>query len=123
MRWTTAAAIAWLALSACERGAPTPPEGGAPPVSRAEAAVLFARHCAICHGDKGDGQGPRRASLFRKPPDFRSPGWREGKSASKLRDVIRHGIPGSDMPAWPSLEPAQIAGLADYVLGLGSAEP
>jgi hypothetical protein len=33
--------------------------------------------------------------------------------------VIREGRPGSDMPAWKSLEAAEVAGLAEYVLWLG----
>jgi mono/diheme cytochrome c family protein len=117
-RWL-AAAILLLALSACDR------EGGrgrvvaAIPAEQAEA--LFMDKCAICHGEKGDGRGPRRASLFARPPDFRQPSWREGKSLSDVRTAIREGRPGSDMPAWKGLDEAEVAGLAEYVVGLGAS--
>lgn len=114
---TAALAIAWLALSACE------PTGEAPepvtPVSRDVAADLYQRHCAICHGESGDGHGPRRGSLFRKPPDFRDPSWRADQTVSGVRRAIREGVPGSDMPSWKRLSAAEIAGLARYVLSLG----
>jgi mono/diheme cytochrome c family protein len=114
-------AIASLALSACSReetGAPAVPEGER--VSAERAAGLYARHCAICHGDDGDGRGPRHASLFRKPRDFRDPRWREERTPAEVRAAIRDGRPGSDMPAWGSrLDEAEIAALAEYVLGFG----
>jgi mono/diheme cytochrome c family protein len=115
---TAAAAIAWLALSACsreEREAPAPAAGE--PVSAERAAELYARHCAICHGESGDGRGPRRASLFRHPRDFRDPAWREDRTPAEVRAVIRDGVPGSDMPAWGGrLDGAEVAALAEHVL-------
>ena len=36
------------------------------------AAQLFNRHCAACHGPKGDGQGPAAYLLSPKPRDFTS---------------------------------------------------
>lgn len=116
IRWITTLA-AWLALSGCEPSSEAPPSE--PAVAREVAADLFARNCALCHGENGDGNGPRRASLFRKPPDFRSALWRESRSAADLRRAIRDGLPTSDMPAWSRLGEAAIAGLADYVLSLG----
>jgi mono/diheme cytochrome c family protein len=112
------AAIASLALLSCEPG------GGGPPaeaVPRAQARALYLERCAICHGRHGDGRGPRRGSLFAKPPDFRAPAWRRGRSPAEVRTVIRQGRPGTDMPAWKTLSDAEVAGLAEYVLSLGSA--
>ena len=113
-RWIPATTIASLALSACE------PEATGPvmvtPVSPERAAVLFSQHCSICHGQRGDGQGARRRSLFRKPPDFRDPAWAATRSPASLRQAIRQGIPGSDMAAWTQLSDAEVAGLAEHVL-------
>jgi len=122
-RWITAAAIASLALSGCSRedGAAVSPETGA--VSSEHAAELYARHCALCHGERGDGQGPRHGSLFRKPRDFRDPVWREGRTAAQVRAAIRDGIPGTDMPSWRRLDDAEIAALADHVLAFGARRP
>jgi len=86
-------------------------------ISRAQTEAVYLRDCAICHGEKGDGQGPRRGSLFNKPPDFRRLAWRRGKTLAEVRSAIRKGRPGSDMPAWKNLDEADVAGLAEYVLG------
>lgn len=113
-----ASTILLLALSACEPAGPAPDESGAAaaiPPQQAEA--LYLDKCALCHGRQGDGHGPRRGSLFAKPPDFRQPSWRRGRSLREIRQLIREGRPGSDMPAWKSLGPEQVAGLAEHVLG------
>jgi len=115
IRWL-ASAILPLVLSACEAG-----EGAVPAISRARAEAVYRERCAICHGEAGDGRGPRRGSLYRKPPDFRQPAWRHGKSLAEVRQVIREGRPGSDMPAWKSLDAEEIAGLAEYVLAFGES--
>jgi mono/diheme cytochrome c family protein len=117
--WSLGAILALL-LSGCEpmdRPSHTPRA-----VPRAEAAALFARHCSICHGEHGDGQGPRRGSLHDKPPNFRLSGWQVGTTLSDIRQSIRHGRPGTDMPAWKTLSDEEIAGLAEYVVWLGTAQ-
>jgi mono/diheme cytochrome c family protein len=108
-----------LALSGCEPGPADRDAAPGPTISRAEAAALFAEHCVICHGERGDGQGARRGSLYNKPPDFRSHRWRCATSASEVGDAIREGVPVSDMPPWRRLGDDAIRGLADYVLALG----
>src|SRR5262245_34339429 len=51
-----------------------PPGAGpreAPPVDRvAQGKELFDNHCAACHGEKGDGNGPAARFLYPKPRDF-----------------------------------------------------
>jgi high-affinity iron transporter len=120
-RWITVLPIAWLVLSGCEPG--TRPSGGEPAVSPEVAAKLFANHCAICHGENGDGHGPRRPSLYRKPPDFRDESWRSARTVAQVEEVIRDGVPGSDMPSWKRLGDPAVAGLAQYVLDLGAGRP
>jgi len=110
IRWL-APVILSLAFLACEPG-----EHAVAAVSKAQAEAVYLQSCAICHGVKGDGHGPRRGSLYRKPPDFRRPAWRRGKSLDEVRSVIRDGRPGSDMPAWKSLNDAEVAGVAAYIL-------
>ena len=119
MRWLLPG-ILLLAFSACDGGESARGVDSAA-ISAARARTLYLAKCAICHGERGDGQGPRRGSLFRKPPDFRRPAWRQGKSLAELRSAIREGRPGSDMPAWKTLDDAEIAGLAAYVAGLAEA--
>jgi len=40
--------------------------------SIAEGKALFAEHCAVCHGRRGDGDGPAAATLQPRPPDLRA---------------------------------------------------
>jgi mono/diheme cytochrome c family protein len=115
-RWLVPA-ISLLALSGCEPSGEPP--GGSPieSIPAAEAAALYRQNCSICHGESGDGHGPRRGSLYNKPPDFRQPYWRRDRAAAEIRSLIRNGRPGTDMPAWKSLDEREIAGLAEHVLG------
>src|SRR5947208_1679330 len=53
-------------------------------------ASLFTAHCAGCHGDDGSGGGHGPAIVG--PTHQRPP-----------REVIVNGVPGSAMPAFPSL--------------------
>ena len=46
--------------------APGKTAGGGP------AADLYARHCAACHGETGDGRGPASRHLFPRPRDLRN---------------------------------------------------
>jgi mono/diheme cytochrome c family protein len=116
-RSLTAALVTLLALSACDAGV-APPAVEA--ISPERAAALYRDSCAICHGASGDGRGPRRRSLHTKPPDFRQASWRRDASQSGVRSVIRDGLPGTDMPAWKTLDASEVAGLAEYVLDLAA---
>jgi mono/diheme cytochrome c family protein len=109
-----------LALSACDAAGPEP---AAAPSLDAEALArgraLFLDRCAICHGERGDGRGPRHASLARRPANFRSPLWRASADPERVRRAIRNGVPGTDMPPWIRLGEQAVEDLTAYVLGLG----
>jgi DMSO reductase family type II enzyme heme b subunit len=70
---------------------------------------LYARHCAACHGDRGDGRGIAAAFLFPKPRDFRAGKFRLVSTANNvptrddLQAVLLRGMPGSAMPSWAHL--------------------
>jgi len=87
--------------------------------ARAHGAVLFAEHCALCHGSKGEGQGQRRAGFASRAADFTSSAWRNDATASQVFETIHNGKPGTSMPAWRSLSDDDIADLTAYVLSLG----
>lgn len=76
----------------------------------ARGRALYQTHCAVCHGPKGEGDGPGVASTPLKPPSFRDAGmvammspaywyWRvsEGGTVEPFRSR------GSTMPAWKSV--------------------
>src|SRR5262249_3196497 len=65
--------------------------------------LLFERHCAACHGEKGDGNGVAARFLNPKPRDFTKPSFRLvtttnlKPSDDDLMNVITRGMPGSAM--------------------------
>lgn len=80
--------------------------------------VLFVQYCAFCHGERGDGHGPRSANLSSDPRDFTESSWRDGTSARKTFFAIREGVRGTAMPSWKSLSQDDCWDLAAYVLSL-----
>ena len=119
MRIASWATLAWLALSGCDAAGPQPAGSIPDPAALARGRLLFLEHCALCHGARGDGQGPRRGSLSRPPPDLRSPLWRSGQRPQQVRRAIRDGRPGTDMPPWQRLGEQALDDLTSYVLALG----
>jgi high-affinity iron transporter len=107
MRRTWLAGALAFALSACERDVPAAYRSAAVPVARLSdpaarerGARLFARHCALCHGERGDGRGVRRLGLSTPPRDLTDPRWQGRTSPLKMFAVLREGVPGTAMPAW-----------------------
>ena len=78
-----------------------------------DGAELFARHCAVCHGDKGTGGVGTPLAL---------PSFLQSVDDDFLRKTIRLGRPGRVMPAFPRLSDAQLNALVGYIRGW-SGEP
>jgi len=86
---------------------------------------VYAKYCAQCHGDKGDGQGPAAAHLMPKPRDFTSGKFKLRTTPSgalptddDLRRVVRRGMPYTSMPAWPKLSDSEVDEVLRYVKSL-----
>jgi len=114
----------WLAmllvLSACEPAEPLAPAGFDAPEARARGRELFLRHCAICHGEHADGQGPRRGSLTPPPASFRDPSWRERTTPGRVHRIVREGVRGTPMPPWKVvLDEQQTWDVVAFLLGVG----
>jgi DMSO reductase family type II enzyme heme b subunit len=97
--------LATFALIACGTlAAPAFSQSG----DKVKGAEIYARRCAWCHGEKGDGQGPGAARLVPPPRDFtfglykiKSSGFDEiGAREDDLVRMIRDGMPGTSMPGW-----------------------
>ena len=88
--------------------------------------ALYRRHCAVCHGIAGRGDGPAAGLLSPPPRDFTAGVYKfrstPAGSPPSLEDVvgtIRQGLPGTSMAAYaPILSPGEIEGLARFVLSL-----
>lgn len=80
----------------------------AKPGDKAKGAEIYAKRCAWCHGEKGDGQGPGAARLVPPPRDFtfglykiKTSGLDDiGAREEDLARMIRDGMPGTAMPGW-----------------------
>jgi cytochrome c oxidase cbb3-type subunit 2 len=87
-----------------------------------EGAPLYNHHCALCHGPVGHGDG-KLAPLFAKRPANLDLGpfiWTPSGPdlETRVARVIKHGIPGTDMPGHETLGDAEVTALARYVLYL-----
>lgn len=94
-------------------------ESESPMMARGRA--LFAKQCAICHGDQGDGQGKFAYLMNPRPRNFK-----QGKfkltttqnliaSDDDLLRTISRGMPGSAMPPWGHLPPADLRALVAFI--------
>ncbi len=67
--------------------------------SIADGRQLYATHCAACHGQTGQGEGPAAAGLRRRPANLMEPHLAQ-HTAGDLFWWISHGITGSGMPGF-----------------------
>ena len=85
---------------------------------------LFARHCAVCHGDDGGGNGRAARHLYPRPKNLRFGSFRIVStlngfpSRRDLENTIRRGMPGTSMPPFEDLSTNEIAELAEKVICL-----
>jgi len=89
--------------------------------SLAGADQLYAVSCAVCHGTSGDADTERARALDPVPPRFRDPARRADLSPFRVYNALTFGVPGTAMPSFDGLSPAERWDLAFYVLRLGHA--
>lgn len=83
---------------------------------------VFNRFCASCHGFDGKADTPTARAIEPKPRDFTAAHFKHKLSAGdalptdqELGKVIRNGVPGTGMPAWPNLDTAELDAVIQYV--------
>jgi len=95
--------FAWLAMCPVVGAAQTIP-------------ALYQEHCAVCHGENGDGKSRARYGLNPPPRDFSSARAWDELTPERMRTSIRYGRPGTGMVAWEKkLGADQIDGLVDFI--------
>lgn len=86
------------------------PPGADLPADASLGQQVYAKHCQVCHGPDGRGNGPAAPSLIPHPRDFTAgqfkykttaPG--QPPSDDDLRQTIRDGLTASAMPYWKDL--------------------
>lgn len=71
---------------------------------------LYEGHCSLCHGQTGTGG---------KGPNLAQPTLRHAPDEKRLAEVIKQGIPGTEMPGAWQLTDREAHQTAGYVLSLG----
>lgn len=120
-----------LAISAASCGeSPIEPSGTPPQAASVipEVAVaprveltgpeVFSQHCALCHGEAGDGQG---LVVFDKPArSFVQGAFSFGNTTEALFRTVSSGIGGTPMPGFREvLSEAERYAVVEHVIGLG----
>lgn len=78
--------------------------------------AFYMSNCATCHGNTGDGRGPRAYFINPKPRNFLHPAARADLNRPALFNAISAGKLGTEMPAWSKvLTPQEIANVAEFV--------
>lgn len=77
---------------------------------------FYMANCATCHGEKGDGKGPRAYFINPKPRNFLEPAARSAFNRPLLFEVVSKGKVGTEMPAWNKvLSDREIANVSEFV--------
>ncbi len=115
--------MAWM-NGAELKARPAKPEPALDASMRSVGEYLYSRHCAVCHGAKGDGNGPRATELSPSPRDFTKGVYRFRSTPSgalptdeDLWKVISDGLHGTAMVPWVSLSENERWALVAYLEG------
>jgi cytochrome c oxidase cbb3-type subunit 3 len=77
---------------------------------------LFQQNCAFCHAADGTARNWIGSFMQPHPRDLTSSRAMSGMTRTRLRAVIRDGLPGTSMPAWKSvLSEQQVEDVIAYV--------
>ncbi len=89
--------------------------------SLARGQALFAKQCAICHGDTGDGAGKFAYLMNPRPRNLQQGKFKLATTENQIPtddDLLRtisRGMPGSAMPPWGHLPRSDLEALVEYV--------
>lgn len=80
----------------------------------ARGAAVYAGRCLRCHGAQGQGNGPESVNLLPRPANL------SGMQIDTARviQVLDEGVPGTSMPPWPDITPADKQALSSFVRSL-----
>jgi mono/diheme cytochrome c family protein len=83
---------------------------------------LYLKFCSQCHGEKGDGEGYAAPHLRPRPRNFTTGKFKIRTTPNgavpthqDLVNIIRHGMPFTSMPAWPTLADQEVSDLAYFI--------
>ncbi len=82
---------------------------------------FFEMSCALCHGERGDGNGRFSMGQTPRPRDFRRAKFKfttttnQVPSDDDLVRLFRVGVPGATMPGYPQADRGELLAVAAYV--------
>jgi mono/diheme cytochrome c family protein len=76
---------------------------------------LYKVNCAMCHGDKGLGDGAAGASMNPKPRNFVEGQWKNPGDSVGLFNTITSGIGGTSMAGFSHLKPVDRWALVQFI--------
>jgi len=91
--------------------------GSATPTTISDGRIYYGYYCAMCHGEKGDGNGPVGESYIPKPANLGSPTV-AGMSDGQLLNSMIHGV-GHDPVMNQTVLPAHRRPLIAYIRTFG----
>jgi len=85
------------------------------PAMVAAGKVVFLEHCAVCHGNAGEGGiGPNMADDY----------WLHGGEIKDIFRTVKYGVPDKGMVPWEqTLSPGQIAEVSNFIVTLRGTNP
>lgn len=98
------AAEAWLARHVRDLATPSSVRAAANPIRPTELVIAeardhFADHCAVCHGNRGDGKTMLGEGMYPPPPDLRASATQD-LTDGEIMNIIRNGIRFTGMPGF-----------------------
>jgi mono/diheme cytochrome c family protein len=85
--------------------------------------ALFETNCASCHGPKGNGDGPRAASINPKPRNYHTEQFKFGNDIVSIHNTLMRGSPGTSMPSFALLPLEDTWAIVHYVYTLLPSPP
>lgn len=106
LSWVLALALSLVVTSAwaAKKAAPAAKAPKSTPELVAKGKAVFATNCVLCHGDKGDGNGPAGAMMNPKPRNLADvKTYKNGAAPEKMFGTVTKGLKGTAMAGFPHL--------------------
>jgi mono/diheme cytochrome c family protein len=80
--------------------------------------AAYQTNCAVCHGDRGDGNGPAGASLNPKARNFITDNYKAGSKPEQVFKTISEGLKNTAMAGFSYIPEEDRWGITYYILSL-----
>jgi len=84
---------------------------------------VYKNNCAVCHGDKGLGDGVAGGALVPKPRNLVEGNWTKGGTSRELFITLQNGIEGGSMAAFKHLPKVDRWAMVQYMRSITNNKP